>query len=106
MNHQIEQAGNVGLEVLRPGLGRFVAVGMNFGGHKRLAMMKQCSGAFTSRRRASYRGNGAMFQVGGRKGFLEKKKRTGWEGSRRSAGLRGKAPIQLPLGGWGAEKPS
>jgi hypothetical protein len=35
---------------------------------------------------------------------IRKKKRTGWEGSRRSAGLRGKASVRLLLGGWGAEK--
>jgi hypothetical protein len=101
MNHQIEKARNIGLEILRPGLVRVFFIGMQVCRHKRLAGMDEGRGANRRRRRRSYRGNGPMFQVGRGEANFSKKKRTGWEGSRRSAGLRGKDPIRLAARGLG-----
>src|SRR5271163_4392566 len=42
----------------------------------------------------------------GRRTESAKKKRIGWEGARRSAGLRGNIRSNSKLGGWGAKTPS
>jgi hypothetical protein len=42
----------------------------------------------------------------GKRAITRKKKRIGWEGARRSAGLRGNIRSDTKLGGWGAKTPS
>ena len=101
MDHQIKEARNVGLEILRLGLARIFAVRIERRSslaprdeEETPAAVRRAPAGFISR---EWRDVSSRFEQTG----FSKKKRTGWEGSRRSAGLRGKAPIQLAARGLG-----
>src|SRR5271154_6643436 len=59
-----------------------------------------------TRPRGSYRAGGSTIQGPGESAGSRKKKRIGWGGPRRPAGLRGNIRSNSRLGGWGAKTPS
>src|SRR5271170_2975702 len=76
-----------------------VVKGASLNHEKSRRAMSRAGAAHIAAKARRFKGLGGSAQT-------RKKKRIGWEGARRSAGLRGNIRSNSRLGGWGAKTPS